>query len=385
MNSTGLQVELGQAQPMRLEGAFHCGSNELLALVGPSGAGKTSVLRVLAGLMPLGGNSVRVGSEVWSAAATGHWLPPQQRHVGLVFQDYALMPHLDAVHNVALALLHLPRRERLAKARHWLSHVQLTPEQQDRRPGTLSGGQQQRVAIARALAREPSLLLLDEPFAAVDQLNRQALYRLLADLRRDLAIPIIMVTHDLNEARLLADRLVVLDAGQVLQVGTPSHIHAAPRNARVAELVGIHNHFPGVWLGPTGKPGRALLRWQLPSMATEMQPIFSVRDKGKLPPGRRVTWVLPSDGIAVTDGADAASGGFGAIVTESRFLGEITLASFALDGLPGAVIRLTLTGPQRRRLLPGDSARLQLDEDLIHVMPLRDGSRTDTIAQDTAP
>ena len=223
-----LEVDIQQAQPMALCGAFRCEATELLALVGPSGAGKTSMLRVLAGLTRPQQGRISIGSTVWCDTEQGIFVPAQRRHVGLVFQDYALMPHLTALHNVALSLLHLPRAARLAKARHWLDHVQLTPAEQARRPAALSGGQQQRVAVARALAREPRLLLLDEPFSSVDQMNRRELYRLLAQLRRDLAIPILLVTHDLNEARLLSDTLVVMDAGLVLQQGSPEAVHRAP-------------------------------------------------------------------------------------------------------------------------------------------------------------
>ncbi|HZF80602.1 MAG TPA: ATP-binding cassette domain-containing protein, partial [Rubrivivax sp.] len=216
MPGRGLAVEIKQKHPMPLAGAFACEPGEVLALVGPSGAGKTSMLRVVAGLLRPEHGRVTVGGEVWCDTDRGLCLPPQQRHVGLVFQDYALMPHMTAQDNVALSLLHLPRSERLERAQRQLAHVGLGAELQIRRPARLSGGQQQRVAVARALAREPKLLLLDEPFSAVDQMSRQGLYRLLADLRRELSIPMLLVTHDLNEARLLADRLVVIDAGQVL-------------------------------------------------------------------------------------------------------------------------------------------------------------------------
>ncbi|HSM22098.1 MAG TPA: ATP-binding cassette domain-containing protein, partial [Rubrivivax sp.] len=195
-----LQVEVEQAHPLPLNGAFRCESGELLALVGPSGAGKTSMLRVLAGLMRPQRGRVQVGSELWCDTAQGVFVPPQQRHVGLVFQNYALMPHLSALDNVCLPLLHLPGPERRRQAQRWLAHVRLSEAQQSRRPAGLSGGEQQRVAVARALARAPRVLLLDEPFSAVDQMNRQGLYRLLADLRRDMAIPIVLVTHDLHEA-----------------------------------------------------------------------------------------------------------------------------------------------------------------------------------------
>ena len=323
---TALTVEVEQVRPMPLAGAFRCAPCEVLALVGPSGAGKTSMLRVLAGLMRPARARITVGGEVWCDTAQGVFLPPQQRHVGLVFQDYALMPHLSARDNVALSLLHLPRPERITQATRGLEHVGLGTELQARRPAHLSGGQQQRVAVARALARQPKLLLLDEPFSAVDQMSRQGLYRLLADLRRELAIPMLLVTHDLNEARLLADRLVVMDAGQVLQQGSPSDIHSAPRNARVADLVGIHNRFRGQWLGPSDEAGWGRLRWTPEGGQADGGPVLTVRDKGRLP------------------------------------------------AVPGATLVVTLSGPQRRQLTAGARLAVQLSCDRVHVMPLRTGA-----------
>ncbi|NUA29943.1 ABC transporter ATP-binding protein [Cupriavidus basilensis] len=366
-----LDVEITQAQPMPLAGAFRCEPKELLALVGPSGAGKTSMLRVLAGLMRPEQARVAVGGEVWCDTARGVFLPPQRRHVGLVFQNYALMPHLSAQENVALSLLHLPRADRAAQARHWLEHMRLTPEQQSRRPAKLSGGQQQRVAVARALAREPRLLLLDEPFSAVDQMNRQGLYQLLADLRRELAIPIVLVTHDLQEARMLADRLVVMDAGQVLQQGTPDTIHRAPRNARVADLVGIRNRFHGQWVGASEQAGYGLLRWLSNGSDAATAPLLRVRDKGRIPPGQPVSWVIPGDGIALMAGPPQGAGEFRAEVTEARHLGEITLATLSLAAVPGAQLLLTLSGPQRAHFTAGATLGVKLNLDLIHVMPLR--------------
>lgn len=368
-----LIAEVDQALPMPLHSSLRCEAGELLALVGPSGAGKTSMLRVLAGLMRPQSGKVVVGGEVWCDTQHGIWLPPQRRHVGLVFQNYALMPHLSALGNVALSLLHLPSTERMQQARHWLDHVGLSADQQDRRPAGLSGGQQQRVAVARALAREPRLLLLDEPFSAVDQMNRQGLYRLLADLRRELAVPIILVTHDLNEARLLADRLVVMDAGQVLQTGTPASIHNAPRNARVADLVGIHNRFRGEWLGAAGTPGMGRMRWVAPagSGVPDEAPVLTVRDKGKLPEGQAVTWVIPSDGITLLAAEAREPGDFDAEVVEARHLGEITLATLALAAVPGAALRLTLSGAQRQGLAVGTRLGVRLTMDKVHVMPVR--------------
>lgn len=368
-----LEADIEQALPMPLRCSLRCEAGELLALVGPSGAGKTSVLRVLAGLMRPQRGRVVVGNDTWCDTQRGVWWPPQRRHVGLVFQHYALMPHLSALGNVALSLLHLPAAERERQARHWLEHVGLSADQQGRRPAGLSGGQQQRVAVARALAREPRLLLLDEPFSAVDQMNRQGLYRLLADLRRELAIPIVLVTHDLAEAALLADRLVVMDGGSVLQTGTPASIHHAPRNARVADLVGIHNRFLGQWLGATEAPGWGRLQWLPPdgSTAPPSPPVLTVRDKGRLPDGQRVTWVIPSDGVSLHPMDTLTADDFDATVTEARHLGEITLATLSVSTVPGAQLTLTLTGVQRQSLSVGNRFAVRLNRERVHVMPVR--------------
>ncbi len=379
--SGALHVEIDQHEPMPLHGAVQCQPGELLALVGPSGAGKTSLLRCLAGLMRPQRGVIRVGDEVWVDTQAGVFVPPQRRHVGLVFQNYALMPHLSALDNVALALLHRPRSQRRAEAARWLEHVRLTPQQMQRRPANLSGGQQQRVAVARALARQPRLLLLDEPFSAVDQMNRQGLYGLLADLRKDLAIPIILVTHDMVEARHLADRLVVMDQGQVLQSGTPAHIYRSPRNARVADLVGVQNRFQGVWLGPRDEADRAAgagwLQWHLADGSPSPLQL-RVRDKGKIPPGQRVTWVVQGDGLHL-DGERAAGSytpgtceqALATTVRTVRNLGETTMASASVDGLPGVELRLVRSGPLRQVLQPGQPLRVWLDCDWVHVMPTR--------------
>ena len=353
---------------MPLSGAFRCDPGELLALVGPSGAGKTSLMRVMAGLMRPQRGRMTVGGEVWYDTAAGIFLPPQQRHVGLVFQSYALMPHLNALDNVALSLLHLSRRERLIRARHWLDHVRLTAEQQGRRPAGLSGGQQQRVAVARALARAPQLLLLDEPFSAVDQMNRQDLYRLLAELRRELAIPIVLVTHDLNDARLLADRLVVMDAGAVLQEGSPVHIHRAPRNARVAELVGIRNCFQGEWLGPAPSAGMGLLRWMHQGVDPTVAPVLQVPDAGAWRSGQAVEWTIAGDGITLLDRDSNTLDTLEAVVTEARYLGDTSLVTLALPGVGHARLVLTLGGPQRASFGVGTQQRLRLEALQVHVM-----------------
>jgi molybdate transport system ATP-binding protein len=374
--SEGLVIEVEQQRPMPLHGRIEAAPGELLALVGPSGAGKTSMLRVAAGLMKPQQGLVQVGGQTWCRiggdGAPPLWQPPQQRHVGLVFQHYALMPHLSAAGNVALSLLHRPRAEREREAARWLAHVGLTGELVHRRPAQLSGGQQQRVAVARALARAPMLLLLDEPFSAVDMMARQGLYRLIADLRRELAVPMVLVTHDLNEARLLADRLVVMDAGQVLQSGTPEFVHRAPRTARVADLVGIANRWAGWWEGGDGRErGWGWLRWG-DEATGEPAVRLRVRDKGRMSPGRAVTFVIPGDAISLADAhAAGRPGHFAARVDGVRHQGEITMATLTLAVAGGQPLVLTLSGPERRGLQPGQALAVAFDLSQVHLMPLR--------------
>jgi molybdate transport system ATP-binding protein len=251
--------------------------------------------------------------------------------------------------------------------------VGLDAAQQKRRPAALSGGQQQRVAMARALARQPRLLLLDEPFAAVDQMTRQGLYRLLADLRRELAIPIVLVTHDLHEARLLADRLVVLDQGRVLQQGTPPAIHRAPRNARVADLVGLQNRFEGQWLGPVGVAERGGLRWTTPQTGAGVGPVLEVPDKRRLDQGQAVSWVIPGEAIELLPLHERLPGDFDAVVSEVRHLGEITLYAVDLAEPQGARLTLTLAGARQAPLQAGQPAVVRMDTLQVHVMPVRSG------------
>ena len=236
-----LQVDISQTSPMPLRGSFSCAPGQMLALVGPSGAGKTSMLRVLAGLLHPENARVSVGSDIWCNTAQGLHMPPQQRRVGLVFQNYALMPHMNAVDNVALAMLHLPSAQRLQQARDWLQRMGLTPDQQQRLPALLSGGQQQRVALARALVNRPRALLLDEPLGALDLRLRKQLQLELSQIQRDVGITFIHVTHDQEEAMTMADTIAVMRDGRIDQLGSATELYDHPRTAFVANFLGNSN------------------------------------------------------------------------------------------------------------------------------------------------
>jgi molybdate transport system ATP-binding protein len=209
---------------------------ECLALAGPSGAGKTSVLRVAAGLLRPEHGRVEADGETWLDTARGIDLPPERRRCGYVFQDYALFPHLSAWQNVAYPVRGL-KPERRARAVGLLERFGLA-ERADARPHTLSGGERQRVAVARALAREPEVLLLDEPLSALDARTRAAGARELGGVLRGSEAPALLVTHDFAEAAQLGDRVGIVDQGRIVQLGTASDLAAAPRSAFVADFTG---------------------------------------------------------------------------------------------------------------------------------------------------
>ena len=228
MDTLSFDLSLG-LRSFELELSLDVG-DETVAIVGPSGAGKTTLLRALAGLARPDRGRIALGEHVWFDERTN--LPPEDRDVGFVFQDYALFPHLSVRANVAFgggngtvdALLERFGLAGLA----------------DERPRSLSGGERQRVALARALARRPSILLLDEPLAALDTHTKA---RVRADLRghlRSAGLPTLLVTHDYDDAAALADRVGVLNEGQLVQLGTPSELIAAPASPFVAEFTGAN-------------------------------------------------------------------------------------------------------------------------------------------------
>jgi iron(III) transport system ATP-binding protein len=213
---------------------------ELFAFLGPSGSGKSTLLRVIAGFGPRPGGRVLVGGEDIAS------LPPWKRNIGMVFQNYALWPHMTVGRNVAFGLeeRRVPRQETRRRVASALDLVGLG-ELADRRPSQLSGGQQQRVALARTLVVEPRVLLLDEPLSNLDANLRVRVRRELRDLQRRLGITTIFVTHDQEEANTMADRMAVLDDGLLQQVGSPMELYDRPANRFVAHFLGSANLIEG--------------------------------------------------------------------------------------------------------------------------------------------
>ncbi len=428
-----LHVALRCTAPVPLQAEFDCAAGELLALVGPSGSGKTTLLRAVAGLYQPPGLSGQITlraaetEHIWFDSQRSIALAPQARHVGLVFQQYALFPHLSALKNIAVcAPNHWSKHQIQGQAMALLERLGLASLAQ-RLPHQLSGGQQQRVALARALVRivplpsdgaqvaglaahPPGVLLLDEPFSAVDAPMRQVLYRALAQLHSSLHLPIVLVTHDLAEARRLADKVVIVDGGATLQSGPPEWVLRSPRNARVAQLVGIHNHFASQFYTATGadpgmahagpdsantSPGMGRLRWG--------QHDLHAQDKGKIDNATEVTWVLaggsvqvlspeaaqPAPAAALSNNAhhqnapqDKAPQGSAPLdnylpcqLIEMLPLGEICVCKLAVTGAPpGDEVTLNLSTALLRSMQAqvGCALVLHIPPEALHIMPVRE-------------
>ena len=362
----GLSIRLAQDGPIPLDVTLSCEPGELLALVGPSGSGKSTILRSISGLYRPKVEFVSCGGEVWADSTQRRLVPTTARRIGLVPQSYALFPHLTARQNVLAAIRDRPADLANARADELLALVNLKGLEH-RRPAELSGGQQQRVAVARALARDPKVLLLDEPFSAVDKMTRGRLYQELAGLRSRLAMPIILVTHDLEEALMLADRLCLLHGGSILQTGAPLDVLHRPASVEAARLVGQRNIFPGRVV--SHEPGRNAthVAWRERPLEVRHQPAFA--------PGTDIAWLIPTSKV-ILHRRDRPSRGevenpVNGTITSVIALGDTITAIARLGGAETRA--LTFHVPRhvadRNGLGPGETVGLSLLAEAIHLMP----------------
>ena len=364
MADRALVVRLEQRRPIPLAATLDCGPGELLALVGPSGSGKSTILRCIAGLLHPRAGRVVCGGRTWFDADTGVALGPQDRRVGFVFQNYGLFPHLSALENVMEAV---PQRgEAQTRAVAWLERVHLKGLEH-RLPRELSGGQQQRVAVARALAREPAVLLLDEPFSAVDRATRERLYLELAEMRKTLAMPVVLVTHDLDEALLLADRMCVLAHGATLQAGPPFEVITRPATAQVAHLVGLKNIFRAGIVAHEHERGCTLIEWRGRRLEARLQPQFPV--------GSQVVWTIPT-AYLILHRRDRPSRGerenpVHGIVSGFVKLGENAQLTVQVNGSdrPPLFVTVPVHVANRNGIAPGVEVGVSLLAEGLHLMP----------------
>jgi molybdate transport system ATP-binding protein len=330
----------------------------VLGVLGPNGAGKTTLLRTIAGLGAATRGSIRLGDLVLDDVGTRAFVPAEDRPVGVVFQSYLLFPHLSVRDNVAFAARSRGMGRALAR-RHadlFLGRLDLRALA-DRKPAQLSGGQAQRVALARALAADPAILLLDEPMAALDARSRLEVRTELSRHLADFAGPVLFVTHDPLEAMVMADRLLVVEEGRVVQHGTPVDVARRPRTQYVARLVGL-NLYPGV-LEPGGDTVRL-----------DDGGVLAAMPGDALPTGSRVLVAVRPSAIAVhTERPVHAS---------PRNVWPGTLAGLELltdrvrvqvDGHPGARVDLTPASVAELGLRPGLPVWLSAKATEIDVYP----------------
>src|SRR4051812_8261460 len=240
-----LHKSFGSGRPAVDDVSFTAAEGEIIVLLGPSGCGKTTTLRCVAGLEHPTSGVIRIGGEVVSDPQRGLLLPPEKRGMGMVFQSYAVWPHMTVFENIAF-----PLRVRRAPAEQIRTRVTQVLETiglsglADRPATDLSGGQQQRVALGRALVSDPTLLLLDEPFSNLDARLREGMRVEMGELQRRLGLTTIFVTHDQTEAMMLSDRLFVMNAGRIEQTGTPRHVYEEPASRFVMDFLGRINYLP---------------------------------------------------------------------------------------------------------------------------------------------
>ena len=315
--------------------SFHVNQGDICCLLGPSGCGKTTALRAIAGFQPLSAGEIYLGDTLLSKP--GFALPPEQRQVGMVFQDYALFPHMTVRENIRFGFRNNSASQQKKIVQGLLELVRLNGVE-DRYPHELSGGQQQRVALARALAPAPKLLLLDEPFSNLDAELRKSLSLEVRDILKDYGISAILVTHDQEEAFAFSDQIGLLYHGALQQWDTPFNLYHEPSNRLVADFVGQGCFLPGVVTGPS-------------SVKTEL---------GDLHGNRAYPWQVDSpvevllrpDDITLSD-----FGGINAVVQKKVFSGGATLYTLALP--TGSAVEALL--PSHRDFQLGETISIQAD------------------------
>ncbi|KLK90631.1 hypothetical protein AA309_24645 [Microvirga vignae] len=233
--------------------SFQVARGEFVSLLGPSGCGKTTTLRCIAGLEDANGGIIRIGDEVVSAPEQGVLIPPHERNIGMVFQSYAIWPHMSVAQNVGfpLTIRKVPAADVAKQVDEALEVVGMR-HLKDRQPSQLSGGQQQRVALARAIVGQPKVLLFDEPLSNLDAKLREGTRSEIRRLQRELGVAAVYVTHDQEEALSMSDRVIVMEAGRIMQVGEPKDLYRRPVNRFVADFVGRAS-FIDVTRGPDGR------------------------------------------------------------------------------------------------------------------------------------
>ena len=317
---------------------------EIVCLLGPSGCGKSTSLRVAAGLEPIQEGRVEIDSK--EVARSGFSVPPEHRRVGLMFQDYALFPHLRVVDNVAFGVQGGDKRAKRRAAMDLLARLGVDDYAQDF-PHVLSGGEQQRVALARALAPHPVVMLLDEPFSGLDRRLRNQVRNDTLDVLRELSVATLLVTHDAEEAMLMADRIALMRAGVIVQSGSAVELYERPESAFAASFLGEVNIIDG-----TAEGGG--VSTPLGTLAASFQD------------GCRVRVFVRPEGLSLTLGPSGEAADVAAEVIASHMLGPVSLVRLKMDGVDEP---LTARSYNSRGWKVGERVRIRLDPARSFVFP----------------
>ncbi len=326
-------------------------AGELVTLLGPSGSGKSTLLKIIAGYDSPDAGSVTVGGLDFTAIA------PARRDIGMVFQNYALFPHMSVAQNIAfpLEMRRLDKSTIQGRVAWALETVGLTGYD-TRLPAQLSGGQQQRVALARAIVFEPKLLLLDEPFGALDKKLREQMQLEVKTIQRRLGLTTLFVTHDQEEALILSDRIAVMDKGRIEQIDTPTAIYRRPVNRFVAQFIGDSNLFTAIIVAHAS--GVATLR-------TEQGPVFTATVP-RMPAGSRVTLVVRPERILRVAQGEPAQNRLAATVRDAIYVGDGVKYRLEIPG--GVLVTAAWSGAEGDLLEAGATLDIAIPADAIHCV-----------------
>jgi iron(III) transport system ATP-binding protein len=333
--------------------SFEIEKGRVVSLLGPSGSGKSTILRLAAGLEQPQSGEIYLNDRL--VASPQMMVPPEERGIGLVFQDYALFPHMSVAENVSYGLM---RNGKGAAAREGrvgevLDHVDLAGYQ-DTMPHELSGGEQQRVALARALAPSPELILLDEPYAGLDSRLRERIRDDMLHILKEAGTAVLMVTHDSEEAMFMSDHIAVIRDGRLEQAGRPIDLYCRPANAFVAEFFGEVNRLDG-----------EIKKGCLPTPFGNF-PVPDAKD------GAKASLIIRYEGLKVNPILENKKGSARAEVMEARLLGRNSLIHFSMPRQDGEDLHLHARVPGLNMFSPGDAVTLSLDETNVFVFRRRE-------------
>ncbi|MEZ5802091.1 MAG: ABC transporter ATP-binding protein [Rhizobiaceae bacterium] len=329
---------------------------EFLTLLGPSGCGKTTLLNMIAGFFPPTAGSILIeGRDVTR-------LMPHQRNTGIVFQNYALFPHMNVAQNIAFGLeeRRLPKDQIRQRVSRMMAMVNL-PGFEDRKPSQLSGGQQQRVALARALVTEPQVLLLDEPFSALDKSLRTKMQIEIKQIQKKAQVATVFVTHDQSEALSMSDRIAVMNKGNIEQIGAPQDIYRHPQSRFVASFVGEINRIPVRNLGTSGDA----MQLEGPG---GLRLLFRGRSDGIAVGGEAELYVRPED-VMLLAGHSTGADELKATVVACSYQGSFTHVVLAAPGLDALLVAAP-AGPSTDTLVVGDEVTLSFDLARASLLPV---------------